>query len=469
MANKKDEIKYYDLKSIVQPKSVAIVGVSYNADKVGHIILRNYIHSKFAGKIYPVNVNAKGDLLGLKVYKNILDIKQKIDLVVIATPAATVPKIIEQCGKAHVKGIVIISSGFAEIGNIDLQQQLIKTAKKYNLPVIGPNCLGIMDLRTRTDTMYLPSFKLDKPIMGNVGFISQSGAIGTVVLDLIDHEGFGLSCFISYGNADIVDESDILNYLVKDDETKLIIFYLEGVKDGKRFIETAKKLALKKPIIIIKAGITNQGAVAAHSHTASLAGNAEVYNAIFKQFGFIIAEDLYDLLYFAKIFETEPLCTKNKIGIITDGGGAGVLVTDAIYKNGMELATLTKESMQKLRKVMPSIVNITMPLDIGGDADRNRYADAIDVVVNDPNVDIIIIIILFQTPGADSAVVSEIINVKNKINKPLIVISIGGTYTLSHRKTLENSNIPVYDSPMAAARSLKALIDYSKAKQNNTK
>lgn len=465
MKNDKEKITYYNLEPLVHPKSVAIIGASYDAEKVGHIILRNYIHSGFSGKLYPININAKDNLLGLKVYKNISDVKQKIDLAVIATPASTVPKLIEDCGKANVKGVVVISSGFAEVGNFDLQKQLIENANKYNLAVIGPNCLGVMDLRSKTDTMYLPSFKLDKPIMGNVGFISQSGAIGSVVLDLIDHEGFGLSSFISYGNADVVDESDILNYLVNDKETKLIIFYLEGVKNGKRFIETVKKFGLKKPIIILKAGITSQGAVAAHSHTASLAGNAEVYNSIFNQYGLIIAEDLYDLLYFAKIFETEPLCINNKVGIITNGGGAGVLVTDALYKNGLELANLTKESLQELKKVMPSIVNITIPLDIGGDADRTRFGNAINIVSNDANVDLIVLIVLFQTPGADSSVVSEIINIKNKINKPLIVISIGGGYTLAHRAMLENSNIPVYDSPTSAAKSLKALIDYSKAKQ----
>ena len=213
MKTEKDKIKYYNLEPMIHPKSVAIIGASYDPHNVGHIVLRKYIHGGFSGKLYPVNVNAKDDLLGLKVYKSILDIKQEIDLVVIATPAATVPSLINECGKANAKGVVVISSGFAEVGNTDLQKQLIENAKKYNLAVIGPNCLGVMDLRSRTDTMYLPSFKLDKPIMGNVGFISQSGAIGSVVLDLIDHEGFGLSSFISYGNADVVDESDILNYL----------------------------------------------------------------------------------------------------------------------------------------------------------------------------------------------------------------------------------------------------------------
>ncbi len=467
--NRKEKIKYYNLWPLVHPKSVAIIGASYDSNKVGHIVLRNYIHGGFDGTLYPVNINAKDDLLGLKVYKTVLDIKHNIDLVVIATPAATVPKLIEECGKAKVKGIVVISSGFAEVGNIELQKELIENAKKYNLAVIGPNCLGVMNLKSKTDTMYLPSFKLDKPIMGDVGFISQSGAIGSVVLDLIDHEGFGLSSFISYGNADIVDESDILNYLVNDKETKLIIFYIEGVKNGKRFLYTIKKFGLKKPIIIIKGGETAQGAVAAHSHTAALAGDAEIYKAIFKQYGFIQADDVYDLLYFAKIFETEPLCFGNRVGVITNGGGAGVLVTDALYKNGLELAHLSDTTKQKLRKIMPSIVNITSPLDIGGDADKDRFRGAIDSVVNDENVDLIVIIVLFQTPGADSSVVSEIVNVKNNINKPLIVISIGGSYTLAHRTMLESSGIPVYDSPMAAAKSMKALIDFSKAKMRKNK
>lgn len=466
MKDKKEgkKIRYYNLNRLIMPKSVAIVGASYDADKVGHIILRNYLNAGFSGKLFPVNINAAGDMLGLKVYKTISDIKQKIDLVVVATPASTVPDIIDQCGKANVGGVVVISSGFAEVGNIDLQKQLIENAKKYKLPVIGPNCLGLVDIKSKTDTMYLPSFKLDKPILGDVSVISQSGAVGSIVLDLIDHEGFGLAKFISYGNADVVDESDILTYLANDNETKFIIFYLEGVKDGKRFIETVKKYGLKKPIIIIKAGTTAEGATAAHSHTAALAGNSEVYNAIFKQYGIVQAEDLYDLLYFAKIFEMSPLCTGNKVGVITNGGGAGVLMTDAIYKNGLELAQLSDKSKENLRKVMPNIVNITSPLDIGGDADRTRFKNAIDAVATDDNVDIIIAIVLFQTPGADSSVVAEIVNAKNRTNKPFIVISIGGNYTLAHRSMLESANIPVYESPMAAAKAIKALIDFSNAK-----
>jgi acetate---CoA ligase (ADP-forming) len=462
---KRMKIKYANLEPIMYAKSVAIIGASENPEKVGHVILQNYIDSGYDGKIFPININSTGKIMGIKSFKSILDVKQKIDCAVIAVPAAIVPQVMEECGKAGVKGAVVVSGGFAEVGETKLQDDLTRTANKYSIPVIGPNCLGVMDPRSRVDTLFLPTFKIDRPKIGGVSFASQSGAVGSSILDMINNEGFGLARFISYGNACVVDEADILNYLMNDKDTKVIVFYIEGVKRGKEFVETAKIATKIKPVVIIKGGVTEAGSLAAHSHTASLAGSHEAYEAVFRQFGFSVATDIRDLLNFAKIFDTQPLSTGNRIAVITNGGGTGVLATDALYQNNLVMAKLSKESETALKKSMPPIVNIRLPLDMAGDADDRRFSAALEAIENDPNVDAIMAITLFQTPGADSRVAATMINYATNMKKPMVVVSMGGSYTKAHKEMMESAGVPVYDSPGDAARSLSALISYSKYKK----
>jgi acetyl coenzyme A synthetase (ADP forming)-like protein len=460
--NGKSHGKYWKLEPIMHPKSVAIIGASNNPDKVGHVIMQNYIDAGYDGKIYPVNISSDGSIMGFKSYKSVTEIKLGIDLAVIAIPAQAVPGVLEECGKAGTKGVIIVSGGFAEVGETKLQDMIAEIANRYTMPVIGPNCLGVMDPRSRIDTLFLPTFKIDKPTIGGVSFASQSGAVGSSILDMIDDEGFGMARFISYGNAAVVDETDILNYLAEDIDTKVIVLYIEGVKRGKEFIEVAKRASLKKPIVVIKGGVTEAGAGAAHSHTAALAGSYEAYEAVFRQYGFTIAKDIKDLLNYAKIFETQPLTTGNRVAIITNGGGTGVLATDALYKNGLVLPELSETSKKELRKVMPPIVNIRMPLDMAGDADDTRFSAALARMEEDPNVDAVMAIALFQTPGADSRVAASLIHYGTQMKKPLVVVSMGGSYTQAHKRMIESSGVPVYASPGEAADALAALISYSR-------
>ncbi len=456
----------FDLNPMMNPKSVAVIGASRDPSKVGHVILQNYIDAGFDGALYPVNKNiSKGEkIIGQTAYRSVTEIKKPIDLAVIAVPAPAVPEVLEECGKAKVKTAVVISGGFAEVGNVELQNKIVEIAKKYNIAMLGPNCLGIMDPASKVDTLFLPTYKLSRPKIGDVSFVSQSGAVGSTILDLIAKEGFGLAKFISYGNAAYIDETDLLEYLMHDKQTKVIVMYIEGIKRGKEFIEVAKKVSKVKPVIVIKGGITEEGAQAAHSHTASLAGNSEAYEAVFKQFGFIRAKDLDDLLYFAKVFSSEDLPKGNRVAVITNGGGTGVLTTDAIYINGLKLADFSEETKKELRKVMPSIVNIRNPLDLAGDADEKRYSDALSIISKDENVDMIIVIVLFQTPGADSSVAEKLIYFKKNIDKPMVAISTGADYTQTHKLMMESSGLPVYDSPNAAASSLAELYKYWKYK-----
>ncbi len=447
---------------IMHPHSVAIIGASNNPEKVGHIILQNYLDVGYAGKLYPVNINADGKIMGLDSYKRVTDIKDAVDTAVIAVPAAVVPRVLEDCGKAKVKSAVIVSGGFAEIGEVKLQEECEKVGKRYGIAIIGPNCLGVMDPRSRIDTLFLPTFKIDRPRIGGVSFASQSGAVGSSVLDMIASEGFGLSKFISYGNAIDLDEVDIINYLAKDEDTKVVIFYLEGVKRGREFMAAARKATAKKPVVVIKGGVTAEGSSAARSHTASLAGSYQAYEAVFKQTGITQAESLDDLLGFAKIFETQPLSKGNRVAIITNGGGTGVIATDALYNNGLVVPQLSKQSVKALRKAMPPIVNVRLPLDMAGDADDKRFGAALEVMSNDPNVDMLMVIALFQTPGADSRVAEMLVRYGTSKNKPLVVVSPGGTYTKGQTSTIESSGVPVYSSPDQAARSLSALLEYSR-------
>ena len=451
---------------MMNPKSVAVIGASRDPNKVGHIILQNYIDNGFSGELYPVHENiAPGEkIIGLTAYRSVLEIKKSIDLAVIAVPAPVVPSVLEECGKAKVKTAVVISGGFAEVGNVELQDKIVEIAKKYNIAMLGPNCLGIMDPLSKVDTLFLPTYKLSRPRVGGVSFVTQSGAVGSTILDLIAKEGFGLSKFISYGNAAYVDEVDLLEYLLHDKQTEVIVMYIEGVKRGKELIEIAKRVTKVKPVIVIKAGVTDEGAKAAHSHTASLAGNNEAYDALFKQFGFIKAKDLSELLNFAKIFSSENLPKGDRVAIVTNGGGTGVLATDAVYLNGLRLAEFSEETKKELRKVMPDIVNIRNPLDLAGDADEKRYSDALSIISKDPNIDMFIVIALFQTPGADSSVAEKLIYFKKNIEKPMIVVTTGSDFTQTHKIMMESSGLPVYDSPMAAASALAELYKYWKYK-----
>ncbi len=455
-------MKKINLRPMLKPASVAIIGASRDPEKVGHVILQNYLNAGYSGKLYAVNKNAGAEISGIKVFGSVLEIKQEIDLAVIAIPAQFVPEAMEECGKAGVKTAIVVSGGFAETGNKELQDRLVKVAEKYNMPTLGPNCLGVMDPRSRIDTLFLPTYKLSRPSVGGVSFVCQSGAVGSTVLDLISGEGFGLSKFISYGNAANVDEVDILNYLMDDEETKVIIMYVEGIKRGKEFIEIAKKITKVKPVVVLKAGRTPAGIAAAHSHTAALAGDYETHESIFRQFGFTVAEDINDLLNYAKIFSSESLPTGNKVAVITNGGGVGVLTADEISMSGcLEMSKFTKRSCDALRKIMPALVNIRNPLDLAGDADGERYSDALSVLSTDDNIDIFVIITLFQTPGADSRAAASLISFKEKTDKPMIDISIGAEYTRMHRIMMESSGLPVYDSPLAAISSLSALLKYS--------
>lgn len=450
-----------DLKSIFEPKSIAVVGASREPGKIGNVIVKNFLDGGFPGGIYPVNPNAK-EILGRKCYRSVLEIPGKVESAVVAVPAKLVPKVLEECGKKGIMGVVVISGGFSEVGNYELEGKLAEVSKKYGLQVIGPNCLGVVNLASKVDSIFLPTYKMGRPKIGGVSFVVQSGAVGSTILDLIAREGFGVSKFVSYGNATVVDETDLLEYLGRDKKTKIIVLYIEGVRRGREFFRVTRKLAKVKPIVVIKAGTTEKGAAAAKSHTGSLAGSYAAYKAVFRQNRLIEAKTLDEVFDFAKIFDSQPLCTGNRVAIITNGGGMGVLAADAVIENGLELAELAEETKRKIRESMPPTVNARNPFDVVGDADAARYEKAIELAYNDPTVDALIVITLFQTVSLDSRVVDVVVKAAGRGGKPLITIALGGEYTEMQRRALEGSGVPSYTSPNAAARSLAKLVEYSR-------
>ncbi|MGV8085920.1 MAG: acetate--CoA ligase family protein [Candidatus Bilamarchaeum sp.] len=453
-----------NLKNIFEPKTVAIVGASSTPNKIGNIIIKNFIESKFSGKVYPINPKYT-EMFGLKCYSNVSEINGKIDCVIIATPAETVPQIMEQCAAKKVGGVVILSGGFEEVKRNDLSDKIKQIALDNDIPVVGPNCLGVYNPYSKVDSVFLPSYKLERPKAGGIAFISQSGAVGSTVMDLSAFYGMGISKFISYGNSTVLDESDYLEYLAKDKNTQIIILYMEGAKDGRKLLETMKKVNKIKPIIALKAGKGSGGAAAAKSHTGNIAGSYVAYQAAFKQSKVTEAEGINELFEFVKIFN-QPMPKGNRIGVITNGGGLGVLTTDVIESEGLKLAEFSPNTQKELAKILPDYGNVNNPLDLVADANIDGYQKSIEIMMNDPQVDALIIIVLMQTPPIDERIVHVLSRASDDRRKPIATISIGGTYTEIYRKILESKGVPSYDSPKAAAKAMERLITYAKYQES---
>lgn len=279
---------------LFNPSSVAVVGASRDSSKIGHVILRNFIEGGFRGGIYPINPNCD-EILNVKCYRSIKEVEGSIDLAVISIPAKFVIDALKECGEKGVKGAIVISGGFSEVGNIGLEDELKEVCLRYDMACLGPNCMGVINPLTRVDSVFIPTYKMGRPKLGGVSFISQSGAIGGCVLDLMARQGFGMAKFVSYGNGAVIDETDLLAYLANDDKTRIIVLYIEGIRRGRKFFETLKEVTKKRPVVVLKGGKTAGGAVATKSHTGSLAGNAEVYEAVFKQCRATEANDLAEI------------------------------------------------------------------------------------------------------------------------------------------------------------------------------
>ena len=460
-----------DLEKLFNPSTIAIIGASRNPDSVGQGILKNLIRGcvflteyckPFKGKVYPVNPNAD-QILGKRCYKKIKEIDDEIDLAIIAIPAKIVISAIKECIEKKVKAIILISAGFAEIGKQGkkLQEQIVQLAAKAKIPLLGPNCLGIIRPSINLNASFAPSM----PPQGNIAFVSQSGAIADSIIDwAIDHS-YGFSTLISYGNKAMLDCYDFFEWLENDPETKAIAVYIEGLNDGRRFMETAKKTGKTKPIVILKAGRTEKGIKAISSHTGTLAGNYEIYKSAFKQSNVFIAETIEELFDTAKALANQLPCRQNAIAIITNGGGCGVLCADYCESLGINVVELKKSTIKKLDKtnLMHPAYSRANPLDLVGDALPERYSAAINILLSEDYISGLIVIQTLQAMTDSEEDAKVIIEANKKYpEKPIICVYMGGRFSKRGKVLLESNLIPDYNDISKAAKAMSALIKRGK-------
>ncbi|MEM2137081.1 MAG: CoA-binding protein [Candidatus Methanomethylicia archaeon] len=462
------------------PKGVAIIGAARETYKPGHVILRNFlenmINGTFKGELYAVNPNAE-KILGLKCYKSVRNIDGPLDLSVIAVPAKIVPQTLEECGETNIKGTIIISSGFKEIGNHELEEEIKRIAKRHGIRIIGPNCIGIYDAHTGVDTIFLqqtktiggsPILATPRPKPGPISIITQSGAIGAAILDYMSGVEMGVSKFISYGNKADVDEVELIEYLRNDEKTKVIVLYIESIERGSEFIEVARKTSLKKPIITIKAGRSEGGMRAAASHTGALAGSYKIYEAAFKQSGVILAQSLEELMDCAKALAYQPPAPEGNIAIVTDGGGAGIMTVDTLESLGIKVKVPPEELLRrfedmKMKGIIPEFASIKNPIDLTGVATTEMYIESIKTLLQSDWVNCILIIALHHIPTLEGDFQDKLIEIFKETNKPIVACDIGEAEMGKRvRSRLERAGIPAYPTPERAAIAAWSLIEYGK-------
>ncbi|MBO8174312.1 MAG: CoA-binding protein [Thermococcus sp.] len=445
-----------------KPKAIAVIGASNDPLKLGYEVFKNLKKYK-DGKVYPVNV--KDEVVqGVKAYKNVKDIPDEVDLAVIVVPKKFVKQTVIDCGEKGVKGIVLITAGFGETGEEGKREEreLVEIAHKYGMRIIGPNCVGIMNTHNDMNATFIMDAK-----KGDIAFVSQSGALGAGIVYKTVKEGIGFSKFISIGNMADVDFSELMEYLADDPESKAIALYIEGIKDGRKFMEAAKKVTKKKPVIVLKAGKSESGARAASSHTGSLAGSYKIYEAAFKQTGILVANTIDEMLSMARAF-TQPLPKGNKVAIMTNAGGPGVLTADEIDRHGLKLANLKEETMQKLREFLPPMAAVKNPVDMIASARGEEYYKTAKLLLEDENVDMLIAICVVPTfAGMTPTEHAEgVIRAVKEVNngKPVLALFMAGYVSEPAKELLEKEGIPVYERPEDVGIAAYALWEIARRK-----
>ncbi|MFH1044490.1 MAG: bifunctional acetate--CoA ligase family protein/GNAT family N-acetyltransferase [Pseudomonadota bacterium] len=442
------------LRAIFAPKSVAVIGATEKEGRVGRTLLWNLISNPFGGTVYPVNKRHK-QVLGVKAYPNVARVPEPIDLAVIVTPAATVPGVVNECVAAGAKSAIIISAGFKEAGEagVELERRIAESARG-KMRLIGPNCLGVMRPVTHLNATFASA--MARP--GRVGFISQSGALLTAVLDWSFRENVGFSACVSVGSMLDVDWGDLINFLGDDPHTHSIMIYMESIGNARSFISAAREVALTKPIIVIKAGRTAAAAKAAASHTGALAGSDDVLDAVFRRCGVLRVDAISDLFYMAEVLAKQPRPSGPRLTIVTNAGGPGVLATDTLIALGGELAELSAPTMQALDKVLPPHWSHGNPIDILGDADPERYAQALEIASKDPNSDGLLVVLTPQAMTDPTETARRLTAFAVTPGKPVLASWMGGKDIIAGEAILNQANIPTFGYPDTAARTF-ALMD----------
>lgn len=447
------------LNMFFDPRAVAVVGASRTPGKLGHGVLQNVIQHGYEGAVYPINPKA-GEILGLKCYPSISSVPRPIDLAIVLVPSRYVAGVLTECGEKGVKGAIVISAGFREVGSEGRQREreIVRIARHYDMRLIGPNCLGIID----TVVSLNASFAAGMPNRGTIAFMSQSGALCTSVLDMALANKVGFSHFVSLGNKADIDENAFIEAWQDDPHTRVIMAYLEGIEDGAGFMRIASQVSREKPIITIKSGTTSAGSRAVSSHTGTLAGSERAYEAAFRQSGVIRAQSVQDLFDYSIAFARQPLLPNERIAIVTNAGGPGIMATDACEHFGLQLASLERETMDALRESLPAAASVLNPVDILGDAPADRYGGVLEAVITDPNVGGILVILTPQVMTQVEETAQVVGELSQRGGKPIFGCFMGRETVEAGIQVLNRYRVPNYPVPERAVAAMAAMVEHQR-------
>lgn len=451
------------------PSTVAIVGASGKKGKIGYEIMNSILKSR--ARIFPVNPN-ENNVIGIKSYPSISDIDDPLDLIVISLSAGMIPDIILQGCRKGVKGAIIISGGFGELGEQgkDLEKRIVEIARNCGMRIIGPNCIGVFSSRDGFDTFFQSRDAMRRPGPGPVSFMTQSGTYGVTLLELLEESSVGVSKFVSFGNKIDVNENDMLEYFSSDKDTRIIAAYLESFSNGRIFFEKSRNFAMEKPIVVLKAGKTPEGIMAARSHTGALAENYRIFEGAALQNGVIIVEDIEEMMDVIKILAFQPLPDGGRVLLLTNGAGPCVVTADAVGSSkNLKMAVLNESQIKELKKILPEFSIISNPLDLTGSATPEWYEMALDILKDGENIDIFIL--YFVVPNAPIyRNIDHLFKLfTKKWNKPIIVVIAGGEYSRNVSKKLENMGVPVIFTARRVVNALDKIVEYARWKKNKNK
>ncbi len=447
-------------EDFLDPKSVAVVGASRHQGRVGYEVLANLVKSGYGGAIYPVNPNAD-TLQGLKCYPDIVSIGQTPELVVVVVAAKRTPQVMEQCARVGTKCVIIITAGFKETGSEGekLQARLLQIAKRAGIRILGPNSLGVLVPARKLNA----SFGGDLPAAGSVGYISQSGALLAAIIDIANATGTGFSIMVSIGNKADIDELDVLRVLGNDQATGVIAGYLESINDGNAFVREAERISRDKPILLVKSGITSAGARAVRSHTGSLAGTDAAYECVFERAGIIRCDSIKSQLNYARAFTGRSLPKGRRVAIVTNAGGAGIMAADYVERQGLVMAEFSQQTLKRLSAVLPTAASLHNPVDILCDALADRYALALQAVLDDANVDMVLVLMTPQAMTQAAATARSVVELWRQTDKLILASFLGARKVQEGACILQRAGVPYYDSPeeaVAAARIVAQYVDW---------
>jgi acetyl coenzyme A synthetase (ADP forming)-like protein len=452
------------LEAFFQPRAIAVIGASTSPDKLGHAVLLNLVEGGYLDnkrRVYPINPSAD-EILGLPAFPDVTAVDGEIDLAVIVIPYPIVPEALETCGQKGIPAAIVITAGFREAGREGLERELelIHIAEQYGIRLVGPNCLGVID----TVTPMNASFSAGMPPGGPMAFMSQSGALGTAILDWAMAGKLGMSKFVSLGNKADVSEIDLMQAWQDDPDSNVILMYVEGLPDGRAFIDTARRVSKKKPIVALKSGVTQAGSRAVSSHTGSLAGSEQAYQAAFHQAGVLRADSLQTMFDLALGFAYLPPLHGRRVAVVTNAGGPGILATDAIERSGLKLAELGAVVIHRLEAELPDAASASNPIDVLGDAHADRYRFALETIAGESSIDAILVILTPQAMTEISATAMTVVEVASHSDVPILTCFMGESKIEAGTKILRQHEIPNFPYPERAASVLRGMADYQEAR-----